>query len=190
MTLEFINRQHDGWPWPFSLRQNITLDSGAFSIELTLRNLSGAEMPAGFGFHPYFSNPKTATLKFSAEGSWAPDGEGLPAEWRAIDNGLDFVSGRLLKSVSIDQCFTGWRGPAFIEWRDRPYGVEISADSAMKFAVVYVSQEEGCFCFEPVSQMNDALNWANRIKDTGLRILQPGEEWAAAMTLRAREIQR
>lgn len=184
--LEYIHRPDEGWPWAFSLAQEIKIERDALTIKLIMRNEADTPMPGGIGFHPYFSGPQTAALTFSAEGYWRPDEDGLPAEWRAAAGNFDFSGGRPLSGESIDQCFTGWRGMALIEWTDRPFGVEITADPSITFAVVYVSQAENCFCFEPVSQMNDAMNWAARRADTGLRILAPGEEWAASMTLRAR----
>lgn len=187
VKLDYAHRQNDGWPWAFALAQEIRIDGDTLAIRLTLRNASAATMPAGLGFHPYFSDPQAARLRFFSEGYWRPDKDGLPAEWREAARDFDFSGGRPLAGATIDQCFTGWRGAALIEWADRPFGVEIAADPSMTFAVVYVSQEESCFCFEPVSQMNDAMNWAAKRNDTGLRILAPGEEWTASMTLRARK---
>lgn len=184
--LEYVNSPDEGWPWAFSLAQEIKLEHDVLSIRLILRNEADAPMPAGLGFHPYFSDPRTARLRFSSEGYWRPDEDGLPAEWFAPTQEFDFSAGRPLAGAAIDQCFTGWRGPALVEWNDRPFGVEINADTSMAFAVVYVSQAENCFCFEPVSQMNDAVNWAQRREDTGLRILAPREEWAATMTMRVK----
>lgn len=186
VSLEYVHRPDDGWPWAFSLTQEIKIDRDALTIRLTMRNASGSPMPAGLGFHPYFSNPQSARLRFIADGYWRPDEEGLPQEWSAAAPDFDFSLGRALAGAAIDQCFTGWRGSAVIEWEDRPFGVEIAADPSMPFAVVYVSREENCFCFEPVSQMNDAMNWAVRRKDTGLQILAPGDELVASITLRAR----
>ncbi len=183
-ALSYIHRAGKAWPWAFSLQQEIAVKDDTLAIRLSLRNESDRAMPAGLGFHPYFSNPETAVLCFDAEGVWMPDESCLPREWRAADGDLDFSDARPLEGLSLDHCFTGWRGPARIEWRDRPVGVEITADPSIGFAVVYVSREENCFCFEPVSQMNDAVNWANRREDTGLRVLQPGESWAAEMKLR------
>ncbi|WP_165793463.1 aldose 1-epimerase [Hyphococcus luteus] len=182
--LDYVHHAGKAWPWSFSLAQKIVIENDALSIRLMLRNTSGEAMPAGLGFHPYFSNPQAARLRFAAEGLWLPDEAGLPETWRALGGEFDFSGGRSLKDVSIDHCFTGWRGKAQIGWRDRPFGVEITADPAMGFVVVYVSEEEDCFCFEPVSQMNDALNWANRREDTGLRVLEPGEEWPVEMRMR------
>lgn len=187
VTLEYKNRSDHGWPWAFTLRQSIVLQENALSIELVLRNQADTPMPAGLGFHPYFADPDDAILKFAAKGFWLSDGAGLPDEWRAASSEWDFSAGRSLKGASFDHCYTGWDGRAFIEWRDKPFAIEMTADAMLNFAVLYVSEAENCFCFEPVSQMNDALNWARKRLDTGLRVLQPEEEWATQMTLRVRK---
>ncbi len=185
VKLRYGHEGSDAWPWAFSLFQDIGIEKGALKISLSMRNEARTRMPAGLGFHPYFSGPATARLKFSAAGYWRPDEDGLPAEKRDAAGEYDFSAGRALAGVAMDQCFTGWRGPALIEWTDRPFGVEVGANPSMAFAVVYVSEKENCFCFEPVSHMNDAVNWAARRADTGLRVLAPGEEWTATMMLRA-----
>ncbi len=187
LLLDYVHRPNEGWPWAFSLSQAIVIDGAGLSIRLTLRNTSTSPMPAGLGFHPYFADPNMARLAFSANGAWLPDRDNLPEEWRPLDMAQGFSAGRALDDVEIDQCFTGWREQARIDWRDRPFGVDVTADPALAFAVVYVSQKERCFCFEPVSQMNDALNWTKRRDDTGLRVLQPGEEWTATTKLHVRE---
>lgn len=182
--LEYEHKADREWPWAFALAQEIKIEGDFLYIKLRIKNESASVMPAGLGFHPYFPDPGMARLQFSAKGSWRPDEDGLPVEWRSVGEDYDFSAGRSLADVRIDRCFTDWRGPALIEWRDKPIRLEISADQALGFAVVYVSQEEKCFCFEPVSHMNGALNWASQRSDTGLRVLAPGEEWTATMTLR------
>ncbi|MBB5518995.1 aldose 1-epimerase [Amphiplicatus metriothermophilus] len=185
LSLAFEHAAGAGWPWPFSLRQTIGVDGPALTIGLTLKNMADRAAPAGMGFHPYFSDPHAARLSFEAAGLWEADESALPVAWKPLSPSSDFSRGRPLAGASIDNCFTGWKGPARILWRDRPFGVEISASPDLAFAVLYVSQAQGCFCFEPVSHMNDALNWAARRNDTGLRVLQPGESWTVSMTLRA-----
>ncbi|GAB4522092.1 MAG: aldose 1-epimerase [Amphiplicatus sp.] len=187
LSLAFDHAAGRDWPWPFSLRQTIAVDGPALTLALTLKNRAARAAPAGLGFHPYFSDPHTARLSFEAAGLWRADESALPVAWEPLSPSWDFSQGRSLAGASIDNCFTGWTGAARIAWRDRPFGVEISASPDLAFAVLYVSQGQGCFCFEPVSHMNDALNWAARRKDTGLRVLQPGESWTASMTLRAVE---
>jgi aldose 1-epimerase len=188
VTLRFENEpEKDGWPWPFALTQRIAVEDGAFVIGLEVKNTGAAPMPSGLGFHPYFSDPAAASISFAAEGVWLADEEGLPVRWAKEPPEWDFAGGKPLKGLAIDHCFTGWRGPAAVEWRNRPYTVEIEADEGLPFAVVFVSDALDCFCFEPVSHMNDALNWAGRTPDAGLRTLAPGEIHSAVMRLRIRE---
>ena len=187
VELEFVHDGKTGWPWAFSLLQDIVLDQDSLIVRMTLRNEADTAMPAGLGLHPYFSAPEKARLQFEAEGVWLADSENLPRAWRAATDEFSFASARPLKGVALDHCFTSWRGPARIEWEDRPYGIEITADPALNFAVVYVSPEENCFCFEPVSQMNDAVNWMRQRADTGIHMLAPQEIWSVEARLRVVE---
>ena len=188
VTLQFSNDpDKDGWPWPFVLTHRIAIEGDALALTLEMKNTGGAPMPSGLGFHPYFSEPAAASMSFSADGVWLADPEGLPVRWTQTPPLWDFSGGKSIRGLAIDHCFTGWSGPALVEWRDRPYAVEITADAGLPYAVLFVSEALDCFCFEPVSHMNDALNWDGRTPATGLRTLAPGEAHSASMTLRIRK---
>lgn len=183
-AMVFKNTPSQNWPWAFKLHQSVKLHGPSLKIDLRMANLSPSPMPAGLGFHPYFSNPGDAQLMFNATGVWMSDEAGLPTDHRAATGGWDYSQGRTLNKPDIDNCFTGWDRKARISWRRRPFAVEINASEPLTYAVVYVSQEMDCFCFEPVSHMNNALSWRGRVEETGLQTLAPGKECSATMELR------
>lgn len=176
------------WPWPFALTQTISVSGATLSVRLSIENRADEPAPAGLGFHPYFPDPASAQLAFKAGGVWQADPQNMPSEWRASTGIWDFSAGRALSTVVIDNCFTNWTGDARIVWCDRALALDLCADAPARFAVVYVPQDQSCFCFEPVSHMNDAFNRARHGVDTGLRILQPGERFAVEMRIRASEL--
>ena len=60
----------------------------------------------------------------------------------------------------------------------------MTATSPMDFIVIYSPQGQPFFCVEPVTNMNNAFNRAERGESgTGTRILEPGQEMKAKMTL-------
>lgn len=163
-----------GWPWAFAAEQVLLLKDGQLSLRLSITNRSATPMPAGLGSHPYFPNAAHATITFQADGVWKSTGD-LPVAWDALPERWDFCAGRAVAGADVDNCFTGFDGRADIDWRGARYGLSITADRTLGHAVLYAPNGEDYFCFEPVSHMNDALNWAQKIPGTGLRILPPGE---------------
>ncbi|WP_371395937.1 aldose 1-epimerase [Fretibacter rubidus] len=174
-----LNHTADIWPWAFHATQSLELSDGRLSMTVSITNESSAGMPAGIGTHPYFPNKKNARLQFNASGVWLSDEAALPTIHAAIPEPWDFTQARKLKDVVVDNCFTGFSGQASIRWDNARYGMDISADEVLGFAVVYVPEEQDYFCFEPVSHMNDAVNFEGKTKATGLRVLSPGETVSA-----------
>ena len=172
----------DVWPWAFSATQSIVLSAGRLSITLSMTNESNSDMPAGLGAHPYFPNKKNARLRFSAAGVWLSDEELLPTTHVAVPSPWDVAQGRTLHDMTVDNCFTNFGGQARINWKGARYAIDIVADEVLSFAVVYVPEEPDYFCFEPVSHMNDAVNFEGQDISTGLRILSPGETVVATVS--------
>lgn len=165
----------DQWPWDFTAEQDITLRGSGLSLRLSIRNDSDSPMPAGLGPHPYFPDKAAAQLQFAADGVWQSGDDDLPVRWTEYPPAWDFTRGRDLSDMRVDNCFTGFNGQARIAWSDKRYGVVIAAEGGLDFAVVYVPAQAPYFCFEPISHMNDAVNFAPTLAGTGLRVLAPGE---------------
>jgi len=132
-------------------------------------------MPCGLGLHPYFPDAATARLKFSSDGVWYSDKNVLPDRWAALPEHWNFNQSRSVRGANADNCFTGYKGQAEIEWPEKRFRLKIQADNIMQFAVLYVPEGEDFFCFEPVSHMNDAANWSASLAGTGWVSLPPGE---------------
>lgn len=169
--------RREDWPWDFTAEQALSLEDGRLSLTLSITNNSTRSMPAGLGPHPYFPDASKATLQFKAGGVWQ-SADDLPTEWTDIPERWDFSAGRAVAGASVDHCFTGFDGRAQIDWDGARYGLSIAAGQALGHAVLYVPDEGDYFCFEPVSHMNDALNWVHEIPGTGLQILAPGETFS------------
>jgi aldose 1-epimerase len=172
---------HDGDDWPSAYRaeQRLALRDGALQLALSLTNDGPAAMPAGLGFHPYFPRTPQCRLSAAVEGMWRTDDEVMPSELIKAD-----LSGGLNPAqTALDNCFTGFAGKAVIDWPERRASLTLTADPALAFLVVFTPPAADFFCVEPVSHSTDAVNLAAARDDTGLRVLQPGESFAAAVTL-------
>jgi len=162
------------WPWNYLARQTITAAGNVLRAELFVTNLSDSDMPCGLGFHPYFSDPAGAALSFESAGVWIPDAEALPEKWIPIGTDYDFAGGRALAGLSLDHCFNGMGRKANISWPEKSRSLELRYSENLKWAAVYISQADNCFCFEPVSHAHNALNMDDPIEQ-GIERLAPNE---------------
>lgn len=166
---------------PFDYESNLVyaLDGPTLEARLSIRNCADRRLPYGFGLHPWFTRKPHMTLHAHATGTWLPQPpvlptsatpDPLPAKW-------DFNQGRELPPDFIDNSFAGWDDHGRIEWPDQGYAVDIEADPAIRIYHVYsLGADCPIVCFEQVSTVIDALNLPGTPEETGLRILQPGEE--------------
>lgn len=143
------------WPWNFEAEQHIQLTEYGLTIHMVARNLSDQAAPLAFGHHPYF-DCHGATLTFGADTVWRTGKDGLPDYTEAPLGNFDFTNGRPVDGHTLDNGYAGWDGHANIRWGDRPLQLYIRSD--MHAAVVYIPNDKGYFCFEPVPHINNALN--------------------------------
>jgi aldose 1-epimerase len=171
--------EHDGsdWPAPYCAEQHFTLAAGALTVELAVTNTGDTAMPAGLGLHPYFPRTPACRLTATVEAMWATDAEVMPTELV----GADLSGGLSPDAPPLDNGFTGFAGRAVIDWPERRASLTLEADPALSFLVVYTPAGKDFFCAEPVSHCTDAVNLAAERADTGLKVLQPGERFAAAV---------
>jgi len=179
------------WPWPFRTTQWFGLSAGRDSAVLTARlavaNTGDTPFPFGLGFHPFFPRTAATALDFHAGAVWENDGTQLPVrrvpvpdEWRA---GLL----RARRGTTIDNVFADWSGAAKLSDPAWPFGIEIAADRAAGFLVVYAPPDRDFVAVEPVTHMTDAFNRAERGESgTGARILAAGSAFACTIRISAR----
>jgi aldose 1-epimerase len=178
-----LHHRPDGtWPWAFEARQRITLTEQELTLDLSAVNLAPHPVPLAFGHHPYFLR-RGAQLTFRAREVWLVGSDGLPSEPVAVSGRYDFSRGALAEDAEIDHCFTGWSGPARIEWENEPLALEVSGSASLTCAVVYSHDGAEGFCFEPVPHINNALNL--RGHESAMPIVAPGESFCASIRFRA-----
>jgi aldose 1-epimerase len=172
------------WPWAYRATQRFALTPAGLHIELTLSNQSDAAMPAGLGWHPYFPRTPRATLTADVQAVWLTDDEMMPTALVPPPPTADLARGVAVDAVALDNCFTGWRGPATIDWPERGARLVMTAEPPLDCLVVFTPPGRPFFCAEPVSHVTDAFNLAAAGRaDTGARTLEPGETLRAAISL-------
>jgi aldose 1-epimerase len=166
----------DSWPWSYEAEQVISLTGGRLCMTVSVRNLSGAPMPVGFGLHPYFPSTPWTHIQAPVSGMWETDAEVLPIRHVLPPVGADPSIGFDVSEVDFDTIFTGWARRARITWPEQGRQLDIEAEAPLDFLVLYTPPGEPFFCAEPVSNITDAFN---RMDDedinTGCIVLAPGQ---------------
>lgn len=179
-----LSLRHAGdnsWPWAFEARQTFTLAKGALTLNLAVTNLEAFPVPLAFGHHPYFPRDG-AQLRFQANGVWLVSDDKLPSSHVNISDEFDFSDSVAIETRALDNCFTGWHGPAQIDWREQPLALEIEASTVLSNAVVFISSVVDGFCFEPVPHINNALNLAGH--EASMPVIDPGDSFNAQIHFR------
>lgn len=172
------NPKRDGaasWPFAYSASQMFRLAPDRLEVELTFRNDDTREAPAAFGLHPYFPKTPQTRLTTRLTGMWRSDATLIPSEHGPLPPALDFNKGVALRNAESDNCFTGWDGPAVIDWPERRLRLTIEASREFGNLVIYIPPGRDFFAVEPVTNINDAFNLAAAgVKETGVVVLEPG----------------
>jgi aldose 1-epimerase len=144
----------DEWPWRYRCEQCFELRQDALEVQLGVRNLSDAPMPAMLGLHPYFSDAAHARLQARLPRVWMTDAAALPIEERPTPAAWAFDSARAIDAVPLDHCFSGWNGVATLRWPDRTVTMRAAGCSHLQ---VYAPTDRDFFCVEPQTAMSGAL---------------------------------
>jgi aldose 1-epimerase len=166
---------------PFDYEANLgyTVSGATLEVRLSVENRAGRPLPYGLGLHPWFPRTPDVTLQAQAGGTWLEQPPLLPAkaEPDPLPSDWNFGEPQHLPADFIDNSFSGWDGRGRIEWPDQDYAVAVEADPAIRLYHVY-SLGAACpiFCFEQVTHVIDALNLPGSPAETGLRVLEPGEQ--------------
>jgi aldose 1-epimerase len=180
------------WPWPFRATQWFQLaDAGnaiALRMRLTLGNTGEESFPFGLGWHPFFPCDSHTQLQFLAQGVWETNDTMIPTRHVASDGRFDFSTARDVGSAVLDNIYTGWTGTAELCHAAAPRVITLRGDNACPYFVAYIPPHHTFLAIEPVTQMTDAFNRAERgDTDTGTRVLAPGESFSCTMEILVRE---
>jgi aldose 1-epimerase len=164
-----------GWPFRYRARQSYRLDDDRLSVRMALDNLEERPVPAGIGLHPFFVRDRETELACRTTAVWTADAEVLPIERVPLPAQWDFSVARKVDPVTLDNCFDGWDGRAWIGWPKRRLQLALEASQPFRHLVIYVPPGRDLFCVEPVSHANGLV---------GLSPLGPGATLAGEIVFR------
>ncbi len=173
-----LERGKGAWPWPYEALLTYRLVETGLRVDLSVTNLAQDAMPAGLGFHPYFSLTPGLRLKTGYDGYWSRDENGRPDRWHEWHLNRDWIGGNGLEGSATDHTFTGFSGEAMVSDGARPL-YRMTASPEMRDIHVFTPQGADFYCIEPVSDRPDPFNE----HPLRIRTLQPGESLAAWMAV-------
>lgn len=164
------------WPFAFDSLQTFSLTDDALDMHMSVINRASAAAPVGLGWHPYFAKSAQTNIQFAAQGRWEMGDDKLPT-LRQVNAGLNTDC----SSLEVDHCFDGWSGSLVLTER----GLRMTVTSDLRRLVVFTTPGRDNIAIEPVSHVNNALALARQSAQNyealGIRVLQPGEIFAASM---------
>ena len=164
-------------------------------MRLDTENVDDKPAPVGAGSHPYFLRQPTwrdtdAIVLMDADRVYPlenclPTGPAEPVEG---DRDL-----RLLRSIGnrkLDDCFTGFTENIIrLIYPGSRVEIRFEFDESFTHAIIYAPVDAagnpGSFvAIEPVTHVTNGINLREEgWKDTGIRILDPGESWSTTWSL-------
>ena len=170
------------WPWPFAAEAGYRLRGRSLHLELSLTNQGGTAMPAGFGWHPYFSRALTragepVALEFPLEGVY-PDADDtrIPSgPLQPLAAYQDFSTERRLDPGNfLDACCYGFTGGR-ITWPESGVRLHFEPAPNCRHLVLFNPSGKPYFAVEPVLNANNGVNLLAAGDETaGTIVLEPG----------------
>jgi len=172
------------FPFPFQLDVTYRLKDSELVMETIARNNADADMPTGFGIHPYFRKPARGTLAVPADKRWELE-ESLPTG-RLLDvaGKFELRSAANVSELQLDDIYTGVTtdadGLARCVLTDEDAGrqtiVEFDAQEFPHVVVYTPPAPRQAICVEPNTCPTDAFNLQARGIEAGVVALGAGAE--------------
>jgi aldose 1-epimerase len=176
--------------YPFEVRVDATFQLHAehgLQVTLTAQNRGRGRAPFGAGAHPYLSTRghalADATLRLPASELLVVDDKQVPVGVRPVaGSGKDFRRGRRLRSVRLDDGFTGLDtsgGRGAVDVLTPDGGARLWFDETYRFVQVFtleaLTPNRPGVAIEPMTCAPNAFNTGQ-----GLIVLEPGGEWTGS----------
>ena len=168
---------HEGWPWSFSLMQQVTLDEEGALVRLRITNTSNETMPAGLGWHPYHPaqglvRNAQASLRVTARARRNVGLDGLarlePRRGTADTTAMNLRRADLHHQTCV---FEDWSGTTALPL-DQGLTLEI-ATTGMPHLVMHAAKELAYLCLEPVTLLPGALQVYDAVQSEAMIALAP-----------------
>ncbi|MCL2432944.1 MAG: aldose 1-epimerase [Clostridia bacterium] len=177
-TQDEQNTRWAAYPFPCKLTVTWTLTQDTIALDYAIENQGAAQMPFGFGWHPYLVRPEeNITVKVGADEVWEavecfPTGKILNVNENPK---YDLRHGPRVDEFFLDDEYRGITPATPVEVTYRDLGTKlVYFQSADLTHVVVFNHNPRFFCVENQTCCTDAINlYARGVEGTGLIILEP-----------------
>jgi aldose 1-epimerase len=171
------------FPFRHDLHYRARLRDGRLEIELSVHACGADAVPLSFGFHPYLSTPGVARERWLVElpamRALALDPKGIPTgPARTLAPERFQLDGR-----EFDDAFDSVAEPARFSVGAAGRRIELTFLQGYPCAQVFAPRGRQFICFEPMSAPANALR-----SGEGLRLLEPGERFAATFSVAVSDV--
>ncbi|MFL6207980.1 MAG: aldose 1-epimerase [Pyrinomonadaceae bacterium] len=172
------------FPFPFQLEVTYRLRAGRLDMETVARNTGEANMPVGFGIHPYFRRPARGTLTVPAAQRWAL-ADSLPTgQLLAVEGAFDLRRPADVTALQLDDIYTDVAADAdgltrcvlTDEDAGRQTIVEFDARQFPHVVVYTPPAPRQAICVEPNTCPTDAFNLQTHGIESNVLVLGAGRE--------------
>lgn len=183
----------ENFPFPYRAVATYEVRDNEVLHSVDIHNIGSDNLPTGCGIHPYYLRGlvegETVELQFKVKGEypWSPP---VPLPEGPLEISPPHSNFLSLKPIvrGLDHCYGGWDGKATLYWPKSKIVGRVTGTPNQRHIVVYTpaedTDEELFFCFEAVTNMNDAFNFLGKEEyDTGAVILKPGEALKTTYTI-------
>lgn len=176
-------------PYRYLARQEIRLDEGGMTVELSLTNEANRALPFGMGLHPWFPCAPDTKLGMTATGALVFGDKFRATGTRAFQDGGPYAGKPTFRQPEESAwSFLGWDGTARIETPSSGLAITITASESLRCPVVWAPAGADFLCVEPQSHAAGAPSEAIVREISPLARLQPGESLTGWMRIAAEAI--
>lgn len=173
--------QVTGYPFPFQLVLNFLVQNTGLTLHFNLTNEASVEVPAAWGWHPYFTFSDQGIDSYSIS---LPKCESLPLSDAMIPN-FDLPSVPIqwnrqsLKGIELDQVYRReGHTPIQIELENEEGKVTCQYSEEITYFTLYTPPHRKSIAIEPQTSHIDSFN-----NQQGLWVLKPQEKKSGQVTI-------
>jgi len=182
----------DAWPSDFSIFVTYKLRGNSLEVIALVRNVGEKRMPFGLGYHPYFclpSVPNAAVDEFQvyvpAKKLWLAEESLATGQSEIPPADVDFFKAKAVGPTALDHLYGSLkpqgRTVALLSHPAANEQIRVEADHTFRELLLFTPPHRRALAIEPYTCTTDALNFAPQGIDAGLRVLEPGKEFAAVV---------
>lgn len=174
-----IEPRSAGFPYPYAVAARAEIEASRFSYSLTLRNTGPETMPAGLGWHPWFTSDDATlevrcwpTLVYEEGQDHIPVGEP-----RSVDERDPRFSVGFVPAWGYHSALTGLEQPRVeLHWPRQGITADLAFSEGANHLMIYADEDLDAIAIEPQSHAPDGHRRASRALTGGIDALAPGAE--------------